>query len=148
MTGYLRKLRADNNGNTGIAVIVASPFLIAMMLMLVSAQQYWDANRQAQAIAAEAARIGAQSDSDNVRADSFQIGVWTMSPNSQTNAESFIATVDGASGSVQQGAAPLTVESEVELEVEYIFPINLLPERAEGTSVAVVIRGVEDGITP
>ncbi len=148
MIRYLHKLRADNNGNTGIAVIVASPALIAMMLMLVSAQQYWDANRQAQAIAAEAARIGAQSDSDNVRADSFQIGVWTMSPNSQTNAENFIATVDGASGSVQQGAAPLTVESEVELEVEYIFPINLLPERAEGTSVAVVIRGVEDGITP
>ncbi len=147
MIRYLHKLRADNNGNTGIAVIVASPALIAMMLMLVSAQQYWDANRQAQAIAAEAARIGAQSDSDNVRADSFQIGVWTMSPNSQTNAENFIATVDGASGSVQQGAAPLTVESEVELEVEYIFPINLLPERAEGTSVAVVIRGVEDGIT-
>ncbi len=147
MITKLGKARSDDRGNTGIAVIVASPFLLTMMLLLVSAQQYWDANRVAQATAAEAARIGAQSDSDNVRVDGFSSGAWQMSPTAAANARTFVEDSGGDVVDIRQ-QGDRRVRAEVSVDVDYIFPVNLLPDKAEGEAEAVVILGVEEGITP
>ncbi len=137
---------ADDRGNTGIAVIVASPFLLAFMLVLVSAQQYFDATRQAQSISAEAARIAAQPDSDIVRESDFS-GVEIDSAK-ESVVRDFVERHEGASlTKLDGGVADPTVVAEIEIDVEYIFDVPGLPDKAIVDSSAQVLRGVEgDGL--
>lgn len=139
---------ANDRGNTGIAVIVAAPFLILFMSVLISAQQYFDATRQAQAISSEAARIGAQPDQTSPRSADFLNEEWTISQTAKDDAEAYVEKHEGASLSspLAPGDEPLSVVAEVEIDVDYLLDVPGLPDKARVDSTAKVLRGVEEGL--
>ena len=109
-------------------------FLMVAAWALVSASQQWNARRDAYAVAAAAARAGAQGDPDSLRTGSL------LNPDIATERAEAILASAGYAGSVSVDAAAVTVT--VDASVDYSFPAPGFPGSVTGSSTAVVHRGV------
>ena len=113
-------------------VLVA--FLMLGAWALVSASQQWNTRRQVHAVAAAAARAGAQSDPDTLRS-----GV-VVDPGGATQRAQAILAVSGYRGAVDVDGASVTVT--VTGAVDYAFPAPGFPDSVTGTASAIARRGV------
>jgi hypothetical protein len=116
---------------------MATIFVVFLMVgawALVSASQQWGARREAHAVAASAARAGAQGDSNVLRTG----GV--LDPDLATQRAQQILTASGYNGAVRIDGATVTVT--VTAGVDYAFPSPGFPDAVTGTSTAIAQRGV------
>jgi hypothetical protein len=116
---------------------MATIFVIFLMIgawALVSASQQWGARREAHAVAASAARAGAQGDPNVLRTG----GV--LDPDLATQRAQQILTASGYNGTVRIDGATVTVT--VNTRVDYAFPSPGFPSAVTGTSTAIAQRGV------
>ena len=114
------------------AIFVA--FLMIGCWALVSASEQWAARREAHAVAAAAARAGAQGDLGSIR-----IGGIVDPAAATARAESVIVAA-GHSGSVRVDGTLVTVT--VQVGVDYAFPTPGSPATVVGSATAVAAAGV------
>lgn len=126
-------------------MIIVTPFLLIMLLALFSSSQAWKAKRDAQAIAAEAARIGVQPSLADLEADSNP----RVSGESLADAAAYIARQSNSSPGIgtvtNRGVRALpdgSVEAQVEVQIDYHYNYPGLPGSVQGVAVAEVVRGV------
>jgi Putative Flp pilus-assembly TadE/G-like len=132
-----RNVRRRCRGDEGSVMPMATIFVIFLMIgawALVSASQQWGARREAHAVAASAARAGAQGDQNMLRTG----GV--LDPDTAAQRAQAILTASGYSGSVSVDGATVTVT--VTATVEYAFPAPGFPGAVSGSSTAIAQRGV------
>jgi Flp pilus assembly protein TadG len=116
---------------------MATIFVIFLMIgawALVSASQQWGARREAHAVAASAARAGAQGDPNVLRTG----GV--LDPDIATERAQQILVASGFTGTVSIDGATVTVT--VTAGVDYAFPAPAFPDAVTGSSTAIAQRGV------
>jgi hypothetical protein len=116
---------------------MATIFVIFLMIgawALVSASQQWGARREAHAVAASAARAGAQGDPNVLRTG----GV--LDPDVATERAQQILAASGYTGTVNIDGATVTVT--VTAGVDYAFPAPGFPDAVTGSSTAIAQRGV------
>lgn len=109
-------------------------FLMVGAWALVSASQQWAARRDAQGVAAAAARAGAQGDQMALR----QGGV--LDPNAATGRAQAIIGTAGYSGSVTIDGQTVTVV--VNAGIDYAFPSPGFPGSVIATASAIAVGGV------
>ena len=109
-------------------------FLMFGAWALVSATQQWSVRRDAHAVAAAAARAGAQGDPTSLRSG----GV--IDEAAAIERAQAIISVSGYSGDVSVDGATVTVT--VSAGVGYAFPAPGFPETVRGSATAVAQRGV------
>lgn len=123
------------------SVMPMATILIAFLMIgcwaLVSASQQWDSRREAHAVAASAARAGAQGDADSIRR-----GV-LLDPTSATSRANAILAASGLSGSVSIDDLRVTVT--VTVGVDYAFPAPGFPSSVSGSASASATPGVIGG---
>jgi Flp pilus assembly protein TadG len=131
----LPALSGRDRGSVMPMATILVVFLMIGAWSLISASQQWVARRDAYAVAASAARAGAQGDPTALRTG----GV--LDPDSaQSRAQAILAT-SGYSGSVAVDGAAVTVT--VTAGVNYAFPSPGFPETVTGSSTAIARRGVD-----
>jgi hypothetical protein len=116
---------------------MATIFVIFLMIgawALVSASQQWGARREAHAVAASAARAGAQGDPNVLRTG----GV--LDPDIATLRARAILAASGHDGTISIDGATVTVT--VTTRVDYAFPSPGFPHAVTGSSTAIAQRGV------
>lgn len=120
------------------SVMPAATIFVAFLMLgawaLTSASQQWAARRDVHAVAAAAARAGAQGDPYALRAG----GV--IDPDAAVSRAQTIIGMAGYSGAVSISGDAVTVT--VSAAVDYAFPSAGFPATVSGTSTAVVTRGV------
>jgi Flp pilus assembly protein TadG len=124
-------------GEDGSVMPMATIFVIFLMIgawALVSASQQWGARREAHAVAASAARAGAQGDPNVLRTG----GV--LDPDIANQRAQQILAASGYNGTVTIAGATVTVT--VNTRVDYAFPSPGFPNAVTGTSTAIAQRGV------
>ena len=109
-------------------------FLMISAWALISATQQWSVRRDAHAVAAAAARAGAQGDPTSLRSG----GV--IDEAAAIERAQAIISVSGYSGDVSVDGATVTVT--VSAGVGYAFPAPGFPETVSGSATAVAQRGV------
>ena len=109
-------------------------FLMFGAWALVSATQQWSVRRDAHAVAAAAARAGAQGDPTALRSG----GV--IDDAAAIERAQAIISISGYSGDVSVDGATVTVT--VTAGVGYAFPSPGFPESVSGSATAVALRGV------
>jgi hypothetical protein len=118
--------------------MVMAPILVMFLMMgswaLISASQQWGVRRDVHAVAAAAARAGAQADPLALRA-----GKVIDERAAVARAESIIAAA-GYAGSVTIDGD--TVSVHVTGTVRYAFPAPGFPSTVSGSATAVAVRGV------
>jgi hypothetical protein len=114
------------------AILVA--FLMIGAWALVSASQQWAVRREAYAVAAAAARAGAQADPDALRAGGLLNGD-TAAARAQA-----IIVASGYRGTVSVDGTSVTVT--VSAAVGYSFPSPGFPGTVNGSSTAIALPGV------
>lgn len=114
------------------AILVS--FLMVGGWALVSASQQWAARREAQAVAAAAARAGAQGDTTRLRSGGL------LDPELAARRADAIIGSAGYSGSVFVEGNTVTVS--VLVAVDFAFPSPGFPDTISGTSTAIALRGV------
>jgi hypothetical protein len=114
-----------------------SPTLMLGAWALVSASQQWGTRREAYAVAAAAARAGAQGDPQQLRTG----GV--LDADAASGRAQAIVAASGYSGSVHVDGD--TVIVTVTAGVDYAFPSPGFPDTVSGSSTAVAQRGVAGG---
>ena len=128
-----RRLRGDDGSVMPMAVILVA-FLMLGACALISASQQWASRRDAYATAAAAARAGAQTDPDTLRAGTV------LDPDRAAARAQAILTAANTAGSVTVDNATVTVH--VTITVAYAFPSPGFPDRVTGHATATVRRGV------
>jgi hypothetical protein len=116
---------------------MATIFVIFLMIgawSLVSASQQWGARREAHAVAASAARAGAQGDGNALRTG----GV--LDPEVAVERAQAILAASGYDGTISIDGATVTVT--VTARVAYAFPSPGFPDAVSGSSTAIAQRGV------
>ena len=131
-------LRREDNGDAGIAFVLAIPALLFVVLHLITASQQLYERREAWAVASAASRAGAQGDPLRVReenAAAIDVG----------RAEAAITRYASDAGyqvvNVAIDPAANTVEVEIAKQIDYIFP-TLLNTRITGKSNTTLRAGV------
>src|SRR3954454_4863700 len=114
--------------------VIFVAFLMVGCWALVSASQQWGARREAHAVAAAAARAGAQGDVASIR-----VGVIVDPVAPTARAESVIAAA-GYTGTVWVDGTEVTVS--VQVGVDYAFPTPGSPAAVTGSATAVATAGV------
>ncbi len=129
--------RSDRDRDRGSAMPMAVIFITFLMIggwALLSATQQWNARRDAHAVAAAAARAGAQGDREVLRSG----GV--VDPTAATSRAQGILSASGFSGSVTVDGETVTVN--VSASVDYAFPSAGFPSTVSGSASATAIAGV------
>lgn len=129
--------RTDDDRDRGSVMpmtVILIVFLMVAAWALVSASQQWATRRDAQGVAAAAARAGAQGDPAAIRA-----GGIIDADAAVTRAQAIIAGA-GYSGSVVVDGQTVTVS--VTGAVRYAFPSPGFPAAVTATASAVVVSGV------
>jgi hypothetical protein len=124
-------------GDRGSVMPMATVLVIFLMIgawALVSASQQWSMRREVHAVAAAAARAGAQSDPDTLRAGAV------LDPAAAARRAQAILAASGYSGAVTVSGMAVTVT--VTGDVAYAFPSPGFPDQVSGTASAVARRGV------
>lgn len=133
--------RRTTGSTDGGSVMPMTTILIVFLMIgcwaLLSASQQWNARREANAVAAAAARAGAQGDGAALR--SSQV----LDPASAAERAHAILTSSGATGTVAINGATVTVTAHV--AVDYAFPSAGFPAIVGGTASATATRGVTAG---
>lgn len=132
-----RRHRPDELRDSGSVMPMTTILVVFLMFgawSLVSATQQWSARRDAHAVAAAAARAGAQGDATALRSG----GVIDEAA-AVERAEAIIAA-SGYSGDVSVDGETVTVT--VSAGVGYAFPAPGFPESVSGSATAVAQRGV------
>jgi Flp pilus assembly protein TadG len=132
-----RNNRRRCKGEDGSVMPMATIFVIFLMIggwALVSASQQWGARREVHAVAASAARAGAQGDPNALRTG----GV--IDPDIATERARAILAASGYNGTVSINGATVTVT--VTAAVNYAFPSPGFPHAVTGSSTAIAQRGV------
>jgi hypothetical protein len=111
-------------------------FLMVGAWSLVSASQQWNTRREVHAVAAAAARAGAQSDPDTLRAGAGAV----LDPGAATQRAQAILAASGYTGAVTVDGISVTVT--VTGTVGYAFPSPGFPDSVTGTASAIARRGV------
>lgn len=109
-------------------------FLMVGAWSLVSASQQWNTRREVHAVAAAAARAGAQSDPDTLRSGAV------LDPGAATQRAQAILAASGYTGAVTVDGISVTVT--VTGAVSYAFPSPGFPDSVTGTASAIARRGV------
>ena len=128
-----RRRRGDDGSVMPMATILVV-FLMIAGWALVSASQQWTARRDTHAVAAAAARAGAQGDTNQLRNG----GV--LDPDAATQRAQAIIAAAGYHGTVTIDGANVTVS--VTRPVDYAFPSPGFPASVRGSSTATARRGV------
>lgn len=147
MRRYLYTASSDR-GDVGLMAVVAAPFLLVGILALVSASQHLEARRQAQAVAAAAARSASQVDPlfqrDRLISDSA-----TARIEAEARAREFVSQTNSTYGvSVDLSNYPNEVVVRVTVPVDYVASDFGLPAQAEGLAIAVPLEGIQEGTAP
>jgi Flp pilus assembly protein TadG len=109
-------------------------FLMVGAWALVSASQQWAVRRDAQGVAAAAARAGAQGDQTALR----QGGV--LDPTAATGRAQAIISTAGYSGTVSVDGQSVTVT--INAGINYAFPSPGFPSSVSATASAAAVGGV------
>jgi hypothetical protein len=109
-------------------------FLMVGAWALVSASQQWNARRDAHAVAAAAARAGAQGDPEALRAGNV------LDPDRATQRAQAILAASGYGGAVRVDGVSVTVT--VSTPVDYAFPSPGFARTVTGAATAVARAGV------
>ena len=131
-------LPAISGRDRGSVMPMATILVVFLMIgawSLISASQQWVARRDAYAVAASAARAGAQGDPNALRTG----GV--LDPDSAQSRAQAILAASGYSGSIAVDGAAVTVT--VTAAIDYAFPSPGFPETVTGSSTATARRGVD-----
>lgn len=126
--------RGSDKGSIMPMTTILVVFLMFGAWALVSATQQWAVRRDTHAVAAAAARAGAQGDPTSLRSG----GV--IDEAAAIERAQAIISVSGYSGDVFVDG--LTVTVTVTAEVGYSFPAPGFPETVSGSATAVAQRGV------
>jgi Flp pilus assembly protein TadG len=127
--------RSDRDrGSVMPMAVIFITFLMIGGWALLSATQQWNARRDAHAVAASAARAGAQGDREVLRSG----GV--VDPAAATSRAQGILSASGFSGSVTVDGETVTVT--VSASVDYAFPSPGFPSSVSGSASATAIAGV------
>jgi Flp pilus assembly protein TadG len=124
----------EDRGSVMPMATVLVIFLMIGAWALVSASQQWNMRREVHAVAAAAARAGAQSDPDTLRAGAV------LDPAAATRRAQAILAASGYSGAVTVDGSAVTVT--VTGSVVYAFPSPGFPDQVTGTASAIARRGV------
>jgi Flp pilus assembly protein TadG len=124
---------SNEDGSVMPMVVIFIVFLMVSSFALISATQQWNTRRDARAIAASAARAGAQGDVDARGGGFFDSTLATQ------RAQAVLGAA-GATGSVSVQGNNVTVTAT--LVVKYAFPSLGMPGSVTGTSTAGTHRGV------
>jgi Flp pilus assembly protein TadG len=133
MTTSSHRCRGDRGSVMPMATVLVV-FLMVGAWALVSASQQWNVRRQVHAVAAVAARAGAQGDPDTLRAGAV------VDPADATRRAQAILAASGFDGAVNIDDAAVTVT--VTGAVDYAFPAPGFPATVTGTASAIARRGV------
>jgi hypothetical protein len=112
-------------------------FLMVGAWALVSASQQWNTRRDVHAVAAAAARAGAQADPDSLRAGAV------LDPQQATQRAQAILAAGGYTGTVTVKATSVTVT--VTAPVHYAFPSPGFPATVTGAASATAHSGITGG---
>jgi Flp pilus assembly protein TadG len=132
-----QKSSANDEGSTMPMTVIFIVFLMVATFALVSASQQWNTRRDALAVAAAAARAGAQGTRGSVRTDQ---GLDAAGANARAQA---ILSAAGFGGSVSVSGESVTVT--VVARVKYAFPSPGFPATVSGTSTALARQSVDGG---
>lgn len=136
-----RHVRAGRDrGSVMPMATILITFLMIGGWALLSASQQWNARRDAHAVAAAAARAGAQGDSDALRA------AVVLDPAMSTARAQAIVSASGYSATVSIDGESVTVT--VTVAVDYAFPSPGFPSGVTGSATAVASRGVISAVGP
>ena len=133
----------QGRGERGSVMPMATILIVFLMVggwALLSAAQQWNARRDAHAVAAAAARAGAQGDPLSLRADTV------MDPDTAVTRAQAILAASGHGGNVTIDGQTVTVT--ITATVDYAFPSPGFPAAVSGTATAVAVRGVTSPATP
>lgn len=148
-TGARRSRIRRDRGDVMLWVVVSTPFLLVGIAALTSASQHWEMRREVQAIAAAAARAGAQADGELLR-----VPVDRRTPSmlaaadrrAEQRARAVVAADDRA---VDADAKVVTVEIvddeltvEVVARIRYVLAVPGMPMMVRGRASAVSIEAV------
>ena len=126
-------------GDRGSVMPMATILVVFLMIgawALVSASQQWATRRNAFAVAASAARAGAQGDPTRLRS-----GGGVLDPDRAVERAQAILDTSGYRGNVTIDGVAVTVT--VTAGVDYAFPAPGFPNTVRGSSTATVRRGVD-----
>ena len=126
---------ARDRGSVMPMTAVLIVFLMVGAWSVVSASQQWAARRDAQGVAAAAARAGAQGDLAALRTGRV------LDPTAATDRAQAIIDSAGYSGAVAIDAQTVTVT--VTAGIDYAFPSPGFPGSVTATASAVAIGGVD-----
>lgn len=129
--------RGDDGSVMPMAVVMIT-FLIVAMFSLVSASQAWGERRDAQAVAAAAARAGAQPGPAEIVDGRIQLDPGAVIARAQT-----VLSASGVSGSVSVSGSRVTVTATA--VVEYAFSAPGFPSTMTATANADAANGVGGG---
>jgi Flp pilus assembly protein TadG len=127
----------NDEGSTMPMAVIFIVFLMVVTFALVSASQQWNTRRDALAVAAAAARAGAQGTTGSVRNVE---GLDVAGANARAQA---ILGAAGFGGSVSVSGESVTVT--VVAPVKYAFPSPGFPATVTGTSTALARQSVDGG---
>lgn len=127
-----------DSGSVMPMVTILITFLMIGGWALLSASQQWNARREAHAVAAAAARAGAQGDTDALRNDVV------LNPDVAVSRAQAIVAASGYSANVTIDGE--TVIVNVTVAVDYAFPAPGFPAGVTGTASAVAARGVIEAV--
>lgn len=125
------------DSDRGSVMPMATIFIAFLMIAawaLLSATQQWSARRDVHAVAAAAARAGAQGDSDVLRTGII------INPDVASGRAQAILSASGYSGSVSVDGDTVTVT--VFSSVDYAFPSPGFPSSVSGSASAIAVAGV------
>jgi Flp pilus assembly protein TadG len=127
----------NDEGSTMPMAVIFIVFLMVVTFALVSASQQWNARRDALAVAAAAARAGAQGTTGSVRnVEGLDVG------GANDRAQAILGAA-GFGGSVSVSGESVTVT--VVAPVKYAFPSPGFPATVTGTSTALARQSVDGG---
>ena len=128
---------ARGRGDRGSVMPMATILIVFLMVgawALVSASQQWNTRRDVHAVAAAAARAGAQADPDGLRAGTV------LDPQHAAQRAQAIITAAGYHGTIAVDGTAVTVT--VTAPVDYAFPSPGFPATVTGTASAAPQPGV------
>ena len=124
----------DDEGSVMLMTVVIVLFLMIGGFALISASQQWAARRDAYAVAAAAARAGAQGDPLALRGGNI-----LNEDAARTRALAVLAAA-GRTGTVTIDGPTITVN--VAVPVDYLFAAPGFPSTVKGSATATARRGV------
>ena len=136
MTTETTRWRGDRGSVMPMATLLIM-FLMVGAWALVSASQQWNTRRDVHAVAAAAARAGAQGDPASLRAGTV------LDPQQAAQRAQAILAAGGYNGTVTVDGTSVTVT--VTAPVHYAFPSPGFPATVAGTASAAAHPGVTGG---